>query len=206
MDFKKEVLKYAHLMEKKGYVDALEGNISIYDKENNKLYITPSGKRKLFLTEEDIAVLDFETEEQIEGNFKASSEYRLHKAALQVREDCTAVVHCHSPYLTAYAVQCKPIVIRSNTIFAIVGGEIPCVPFGQPGTVEIAHGLNETLSDRDACLLGNHGVVVVGETLEKAVAYHESLEKAVQVDAIAKSVGTPVEIPNADAFYDARHA
>ena len=205
MDYRKEVLKYAHLMEEKGYLDALEGNISILDRENNKLYITPSGRRKLFLTEDDIAVLDFDTEEQIGGSSKASSEYRLHKAALQARPDCDAVVHCHSKYLTAYAVQCKPIVIRSNTIMALVHGEIPCVPFGQPGTFEIANGIAEKLADRDACLLGNHGVVVVGKTLESAVAAHESLEKATEIDTIARSIGEPVEIPTADEYYKAGH-
>ena len=41
LEIKKEVVFYAKLLDKKGLVNPLEGNISIYDRDNNKLYITP---------------------------------------------------------------------------------------------------------------------------------------------------------------------
>lgn len=197
MNYKAEICKIGKMMEEKGYVDCLEGNISILDRENNKLYITPTATRKMFLTEDQVAVLDFTTEEQLEGSLKSSSEYRLHKAALLARPDCNACVHCHSKYLTSYAVQGKDITIRSNTIMALVNGNIPCIPFGQPGTTHIADGLAEKLANKDACLLGNHGVVVVAKDLSKASAIHESLEKAVEIDYLAKALGgQPIEIQN----------
>ena len=80
LEIKKEVVFYAKLLDKKGLVNPLEGNISIYDRDNNKLYITPSGTRKSLLTESDIAVL--QNGEQIEGKLKRSSEYLLHEAAI----------------------------------------------------------------------------------------------------------------------------
>ena len=40
MNYKAEICKIGKMMEEKGYVDYFEGNISILDRENNKLYIT----------------------------------------------------------------------------------------------------------------------------------------------------------------------
>ena len=197
MDYKKELVKYAHLIEQKGFVNACAGNISIYDKENNRLYITPSQKRKLFLKEDEVAVLDYDSEAQIEGSVKASSEYRLHKAALDVRKDANAVIHSHCTYLTAFALQCKDIKIDCNTAFAVfVKGEIKCVPYGEPGTTHIADGLEDALADRDIALLGNHGVVCVGQTLESAFALLEDMEETVKTYVISKSFGEPVKIPD----------
>ena len=48
-ELKKEILYYAKLMDEKGMVNTLEGNLSILDRETGKMYITPSGTRKRFL-------------------------------------------------------------------------------------------------------------------------------------------------------------
>ena len=45
-DIKKEIVLYAKLLDAKGLVNTLEGNISILDRETGELYITPSGTRK----------------------------------------------------------------------------------------------------------------------------------------------------------------
>ena len=68
MTKEEEVVFYAKLLDEKGLVNSLEGNISILDRETGKLYITPSGKRKSLLTPEMIAVMDGDT--QIGGNCK----------------------------------------------------------------------------------------------------------------------------------------
>ena len=48
-DIKKEVVLYSKIMDQKGLVNTLEGNLSILDREAGQLYITPSGTRKSFL-------------------------------------------------------------------------------------------------------------------------------------------------------------
>ena len=54
---KKEIVLYAKLLDSKGLVNTLEGNISILDRETGELYITPSGTRKAFLDEDMVAVV-----------------------------------------------------------------------------------------------------------------------------------------------------
>lgn len=198
MNYKEEVVKFSHILENKGYVNAMEGNISVVDRNKNELYITPSGKRKLFLDEDMISVIDLDSEEQIGGSLKASSEYRLHKAALLARPDCNAVIHCHCTYLTAYALQCKSVKIDCCTAFLAVKGEIPCIPFGMPGTTEIANGLGDALKDKNVCLLGNHGVICVAKDLEDCSKLIEAMEETTKTFVIANQIGKTKSIPNYD--------
>ena len=91
MNTKQELIRISKLLEQKGFTNAFQGNISIIDRNLGKLFITPSGTRKLTLTEEEVAVLDMDGK-QLEGTVKKSSEYKMHLAALQYRPDCTAAV------------------------------------------------------------------------------------------------------------------
>lgn len=192
--YKKELEYYAHLMDEKGLVNSLEGNLSILDRENDTLYITPSGTRKSFLDAEKIAVM--KDGEQVGGSVKRSSEYLLHEAALAARPDCNAVAHIHAPYLTAYAYCGKSISLRCSTTFALLfGEEIPCLPYGEAGTKEIAEGIGEALKDHDLVLLANHGVVAVGKTLEDACRIIEAGEEVMKIYHIAREIGPVQDIP-----------
>ena len=197
MNFKKQLVDFAHLIESKGYINGMEGNISILDRETNLLYITPSGKQKILLTEEMVAVLDLNSKKQVGGNYPVSSEYRLHDAALQARPDVCAVIHSNCTYLTAYSMLGKSIKMDCSSTFALIAkNEIKCVPYGEPGTTHIADGLADAICDRNIALLGNHGVVSVGKDIENALRILEAAEETVRTYVIAKSLGEPLPVPN----------
>lgn len=187
MTIKEEIIFYAKLLDNKGLVNPLEGNISIYDSDTELLYITPSGTRKSLLVEKNIAVL--KNGKQIEGNIKHSSEYLLHEAVLKARPDCRAVVHTHAPYLTSFAYCNQDIKLRCSSTFALLFEEIPCLPYGQPGTKDIANGIEAAIKDHDLILLGNHGCLTVAPTLDKAVAILEAGEEVMKIYTIAQSIG-----------------
>lgn len=193
-DLKKEVVFYSNLLDEKGLVNPLEGNISILDRETGELYITPSGIRKRFLNEDLIAVM--KDGEQVGGSAKRSSEYPLHAAALKARPDCSAVVHVHAPYLTAYAYCCQDIRLKCSTSFSLVFEEIPCLPYGEAGTVHIADGIEDAIKDHDLILLGNHGCVAVGKTMEDAVKIVEVAEEVLRIYHLTKSIGEVKNIPD----------
>lgn len=184
---KKELVQYAKMMDVKGLTNSMEGNLSIYDRENDLLYITPSGTRKSFLDESKIAVM--KNGVQIDGSLKHSGEYLLHIETLKNRQDCTAVAHIHAPYLTAYAYCGKDIRLKCSTTFALLFEEIPCLPYGEPGTVHIADGIEDVIMDHDLILLGNHGVISVGKNLEFAVSLVEAAEEVLKIYSLAKQIG-----------------
>ncbi len=196
LEIKKEVVKYAKILDNKGLVNTCEGNISIYDREKDELYITPSAMRKEFLSEEMIAVL--KGGKQIDGTMKHSSEYLLHIEALKNRPDCNAVAHIHAPYLTAYAYCGKDIVLKCSTTFALLFEKIPCLPYGEAGTVHIADGIADAIKESDIVLLGNHGVVSVGKTLEDAIKIVEAAEEVLKIYELTKSIGDVKDISEED--------
>lgn len=162
------------------------------------MYITPSGTRKRFLNENKIAVVNTENGEQIEGTVKKSSEILLHEAALKARPDCNAAAHIHAPYLTAYAYCGKDIKLKCSTTFSLVFEEIPCLPYGLPGTIHIADGIEDAIKDHDLILLGNHGCIAVGKTLEDAVKIIEAAEEVLKIYHLTKEIGPVRNISDSD--------
>lgn len=194
-EYKKQLVEYSHLIESKGFVNALEGNISVIDRSTGEIYITPSGTRKLTLTDDQVAIVDKEGN-QIAGSRNHSKEIILHRAAYDLRPDCNAAIHCHSTFLTAYAFCNKSIKIDSDIGFASVFGEIPCVPFGMPASAEITKDLPQYLIDNDIVLLANHGVMAVGKDLETCFKLLEAAEGMVKTAYIASQIGAPESLPN----------
>lgn len=175
MNFAAEVARFSRIAEEKGLVNSLEGNLSMIDRETGNIYITPSHKMKCLLTEEQICVVN-EAGDQIGGTGKKSSEFFLHEAAYRARPDIGAVFHCHSPYLTAYALNYRDFNTPEDTFLHQIFGNIQCLPFGEHGTHAIHQGIEEALTGRPVALLGGHGVVCVGEDLEDAIGLLEAAE------------------------------
>ena len=175
MDIKQELVKFSRLAEEKGFVNSLEGNLSVIDRATGNIYITPSHKAKCFLTPEQICVIAPDGT-QIGGTEKKSSEFYLHEAAYKARPDISAVVHCHTPYLTAYALTYRDFEPRKDSFLYQIFGTITCLPFGEHGTHAIHQGIEDALNGRPVALLGGHGVVCVGEDLEDAIGILEAAE------------------------------
>ena len=113
MDYAQQLAFFANILEQKRLVTALEGNASMIDRNAGLTYITPSGRMKLLLQKEDISVMG-ENGTQVGGRGKRSSEYLLHEAVYRTRPDVNAVVHCHCPYLTAYALRYQDFIVPEN--------------------------------------------------------------------------------------------
>lgn len=194
-DVIREIIRVAKIMEAARLVNTYEGNLSV--KDNGLIYITPTNTRKSTLTEDLIAVLD-ENGNQVFGKRKPSSEIIMHTAAYKLREDANAVIHCHSPYLTAHAICNIPIDQKCHPEMMMHYRDIPVAPYGRPGTSEIIDNAASYIKERNLVLLGNHGVLAVGSTLELTYQRVEAAEKFAQILAIARGLGPTVDIPQAD--------
>ena len=187
MDYSQQLAFFANILEQKRLVTALEGNASIIDRETGLTYITPSGRMKLLLQREDISVMD-ESGAQIGGRGKRSSEYLLHEAVYRARPDVNAVVHCHCPYLTAYALRYQDFIVPEDCSLHVVFQRFVCLPYGKNGTHEIHKGIEAALAHSPLCLLGGHGVVCVSASMESCIGLLEAAEGLAKTLWVAKQI------------------
>ncbi len=190
------ILKYAVLMHERNLVNTYDGNLSAI--ENDIIYITPSKMSKRDLCEEHICQMDAGSDRQIGGLCKASSEYLLHSNIYRMRSDVAAVVHCHSAYLTAFAIAGQPVQTKAYAEMIQVFGKIPVVPYGRPGTQDIYKHMPEYIKDYDVVLLANHGVVAVGSSVMDAFNKLETAEACARVLTLAKLHGAAHDLPETE--------
>lgn len=196
----KEVLEVAKRLDEKNLVNAYEGNISV--KRDGLIYITPTGKNKAFLTEEMIAVID-ETGRQIGGNCKPTSELAMHMSTYKIRPDIGGVVHCHPTYLTAHAICNTPVTTKAYPEMIGNFGVFEVAPYGRPGTEEIFEGAIPIFAHSDICILGNHGVLAVGQTVLDAMNRVEAAEAITMTLFYSRMLGKEVELDRQElAFFD----
>ena len=134
-NFKKQIADIGKKLADKGLSPGFSGNISV--RFEDKILVTPSGYSLGELEADDIVVLDFDFN-IIEGNKKPSSESKMHALIYKKRPDLNALVHCHSPKASVFAVNGVPLVqpILAENIFTL--GDIPVAKYYLPSSEELA--------------------------------------------------------------------
>lgn len=195
-EMREKLLEYALLASKHGLFAGTSGNLSLVDSSRSKMAITPSSFPYEKMTPNDIMIIDATTGIILEGNHKPSSEWHMHCAILSKRADAFAVVHTHSPYATSFAVLGAPIPPVLIEMLAYIGGDIPISEFRLPGSEALGEVVSAALSNRNACLLQNHGAVVIGQSIEQAYMRAIYVEEVAKIYSLALSVGDAKQIPD----------
>lgn len=158
----------------KGLSPATSGNISRLTDDNN-LIITASGACAGDLGEDDIVKIDFNGN-VLEGVKKPSSEKIMHIEIYKKRPDIKAIIHSHSPAITAFAVSGLEINEVIMPEFAFYFGSIPISKYYMPSSMELANNVSNLFKDKNAVLMKNHGIVVGGKSLQDAFYSLESID------------------------------
>lgn len=167
-----------------------DGNVSVRQADGTIL-ITPSGVNKAFIEAKDLVTLQ---PDGTPAKGKPSSELKMHLEVYRACPEAKAVVHAHPPTAIAWSIafpQMKqlPVEYMSELILAL--GEVPIVPFARPGTQSMAEALHPYLPHHRALILGRHGALAWGETLDEAYNGLERIEHAAQIlkDAVELAGG-----------------
>lgn len=185
------VIDTALRMSRAKMAPATWGNVSIRDPDTGNIIITPSGMKYDELTVEDICVVDTNGD-VVDSKRNPSSETPMHALFYRSKPEVFAIVHTHSLYATAFACVQKPIPVIIATLASGVGGEVPVAPYHSSGNVDFGRVALEAMGNKTAVLLGNHGVVAVGKSLDDAYTVAELVENAAKMYVIANSIGTPI--------------
>jgi L-fuculose-phosphate aldolase len=166
----------------RGLIGAGEGNVSVR-LAGGALLITPAGRRKDELRPTDIVSVADEAarpRSSSQGQ-RPSSDLAIHRAVYAARPDVRAVAHAHLPAamaLTLAGAIPDPAALPET---ALLLARLPFVPFGEPGSAELAGRIAAALADGPeplpgAALLERHGAIAVGTSVEEAVDRLELVE------------------------------
>ena len=179
------------------------GNIShritFADGSPDLFVIKPSGVSYEKLRPVDMVVCDLDGN-VVEGSHKPSSDTAAHAYVYRNMPEVGGVVHTHSNYATAWAAIGEPIPCVLTAIADEFGGEIPLGPFAKIGDDSIGRGIVETLTGHrsKAVLMQSHGVFTIGATSKDAVKAAVMCEDVAKTVFIARQLGTPLPISQAD--------
>ncbi len=151
--------------------------------------ITPSGMAVDQMTADDMVWMDFSA--NWVGRRQPSSEWRFHLDILQHRPQINAVIHTHSMFATTLSTFRRDIP-PFHYMIALAGGDtIRCAPYALFGSQLLSDHALAALYDRKACLLANHGMIAIGENLDKALRITEEVETLCEQYLRALQIGKP---------------
>lgn len=190
---KEEIVQAGIRMLNAGLTVGTWGNISIYDRENNRVYLTPSGMPYNTLTVDDIPVLDIDGN-VVEGTRKPTIEKDLHLGIYSAYSDVNAVLHTHPKWSMIFATIGKSIPLICDEAAQFFKGEVRCTKYALPGSKEIADECVKALFQSNACLLSSHGSVITASNLNEAFGIATVLEYTAELYYKVLSMGEKPQV------------
>ncbi|MEY8402536.1 L-fuculose-phosphate aldolase [Oscillospiraceae bacterium 44-34] len=194
---REQVVEYGKKLVELGLTVGTFGNLSVYNPKENLMAISPSGMDYFLTKPEDVVVLTPDGE-KVDGDAKPSSEYDMHRIFYQKRPGVNAVIHTHSTYATTLAClhwSIEPL----HYLVAYSGADVPCIPYVQFGTYELAQAAYDAMGeDHFACLLGNHGLLAVGGNLSYTLDVAQQIEFVSQLYYNTRMAGGAVNLTPKD--------
>jgi L-fuculose-phosphate aldolase len=172
------------------FVDGNGGNIS-YRIRPDAVLCTPSLVSKYDLTPREICLTDMEGR-QLAGTKPRSSEVLLHLAIYKAVPEAKAVVHCHPPHATAFAItgQLPPSLVLPE--YEVVVGKVATAPYATPGSQAFAETVLPYVKEHNTILLSNHGIVCWADTVTHAEWCAEVLDTYCWTLMLAAQLGSPI--------------
>lgn len=203
---RQDLVRYARSLFERGYSSGGAGNISLKLPDGNIL-ATPTNSSFGDLDPETLSKVTF-SGELISGD-KASKEVLMHLAMYRQRPNCGAIVHLHSPWLTALS--CLPGVDVKNALppitpyYVMRVGKLPVVRYIRPGSPVIADEVEKLAAEHNSILLANHGPIISGKNIREAVFNAEELEETAKLYFMLKPFGmntlTPDDVLELDNIF-----
>ena len=176
-DAKIQVVNAAQLLTHKGFLSATGGNLSVRIAGQKAFAITPSNYDYMKMVPEDICVLDFDLH-PLAGERKPSVESGMHGAIYQARGDVNAIIHTHQVYPSTLAILNLPIPALFDEQVRFLGRSVDVIPYAPSGTGMLKNTVARHVSNHNnAYIMANHGALLFGHDLERAMHNVEVLEK-----------------------------
>ncbi|HTB96797.1 MAG TPA: class II aldolase/adducin family protein [Terracidiphilus sp.] len=185
-----EIILAGRKLWERGYVDGNGGNISV--RLGSKFVLcTPTMISKRDMVPDDICLSDMDGN-ILAGDRPRTSEMLLHLAIYKANAQARAVLHCHPPYATAFAMTGSAPPAGFISEYEIFIGPAAVAPYQTPGTQAFAESVLPYVQDHNVVLLTNHGMVCWSDTVTHAEWLAEILDTYCKTYVIAQQIGRPL--------------
>jgi L-fuculose-phosphate aldolase len=171
---------------RRGLIAGSSGNVS--HRTRTGMIITPSGCSAETLEPDALVAMTLAGD--VKGNAAPSSEWAMHAAIYLAYPSARCVVHTHADACTALACLNEALPPFHYMIASFGGDDVRCAPYVTFGTPELARLAVAAMAGRSACLLANHGMIVFGQTADRALTDAIVLETLCRQYLLARSAGT----------------
>ncbi|HEV7617682.1 MAG TPA: class II aldolase/adducin family protein [Burkholderiaceae bacterium] len=187
---KQKIIDAGRVLEAEGQGDLTRGHVSVrVPGDPSRFFMKPHSYGFDEITMENIVICNLEGE-KVGGGGRRHSEVFIHSEIFKARPDVMSVIHTHPTYavaLSATGRQLKPI---SQPSVAFADG----VPYYTDTidlirTKEMGAGVARALGSCKATFMRNHGVAVVGASVEESVILAIMLDNACQIQLLAEAAG-----------------
>jgi L-fuculose-phosphate aldolase len=180
-----------------GYADLTLGHVSGRAPGETVVHIKRKGVALDEVEASDVVELDLERD-GVPLSPDMHLEAVLHSEVYRRRPDVGAVVHGHPPYATAFGATDATLELLTHDSVLFADGVAVYEDSPELITdVEQGRAVAEALGSRRALILRNHGVLVAGKDVPWAVLTAVTLERALRLQTIARTLGELRPIPGA---------
>ena len=179
-----------------GFDEGLAGHITARDPEKlDHFWVNPLGKHFSQIRVSDLILVNHQGE-VVEGNAMVNTAaFAIHSQIHAARPDVVAAAHTHSVHGKAWSTLGKlldPLTqdacafFEDHALFDDYTGVVVDLEEGK----RIAH----ALAGNKACILRNHGLLTVGESVAEAAFWFIAMDRSCHAQLLAEAAGTPVLI------------
>lgn len=170
--------------------DLTRGHVSVrVPGDPTHFYMKPHSQGLDEITPDNIVVCNLDGE-KVGGGGRRHSEVYIHSEIYKRRPDVGSVIHVHPTHVVAFSATGRDLLPISQPAVAfadglpVFSGTIQLIRSGELGA-----GVAQALGPHKAVLLRNHGVAVVGATLEESTVLSLLLEEACRIQLLATAGG-----------------
>src|SRR5580693_946523 len=201
--YRKRMLAAAfRLFSRFGFDEGVAGHITARDPEKlDHFWVNPFGMHFGQIRASDLILVKHQGE-VVEGKYPVNgAAFAIHSRVHTARPDVIAAAHAHSMYGKAWASLGRPLdpitqdacaFYEDHAVFAEFKGVVYEASEGER--------IAQTLGDKKAAILQNHGNLTVGRTVDEAVWWFITMERTCQAQLLAEASGKPISIDRENAL------
>ena len=190
--------------------DLTRGHVSVrVPGDPAHFYMKPHSQGLDEITPENIVVCNL-AGEKVGGGGRRHSEVFIHSEIYRCRPDVMSAIHTHPAHVVALSATGRPVLPISQPSVAFCDGAERGVPYFTDTidlirTPEMGAAVARALGAASAVFLRNHGVAVVGASLEESTVLALLLEEACRIQLLVQASGGVGEMFGADSIGKLHH-